>query len=230
MEERKITMKNIIILVLTLVLLCAFANAETIYVTISDGQGKLALAYEAFEVSDTDADGAITICDALVSAHEAAYAGGAEAGFKTMDTDYGISLQKLWGEENGGSYGYYVNNASAYSLTDPIQDGDSVHAFAYTDLESWTDTYSYFDCESIEIAAGEEIVLQLSLQLYDANWNTVVEPVSGAEITINGENSASFTDESGNVRLTFDQPGKYIVSAVSETINLVPPVCIVNVK
>ena len=227
MEERKITMKNTIILVLTLVLLCAFANAETIYVTISDGQGKLALAHEAFEVSDTDADGAITICDALVSAHEAAYAGGAEAGFKTMDTDYGISLDRLWGVENGGSYGYYLNNLSPNSLLDAVKDGDHLYAYAFTDLESWSDTFCFFDFAAIETSADFE--LTLTSQGYDADWNVVYAPVEGAVITVNGEDSGFVTDADGKAKIGLKDAGEYVISAHSDQINLVPPVCIAKI-
>ena len=113
----------------------AFA-AETadVDVTISDGTGTLPLAQEKITVTDIDADGALTINDALYIAHEEYYNGGAEAGFASAETEYGLSLNKLWGVENGGSYGYYKNNVSAMSLSDTIADGDYITAYAFSDL------------------------------------------------------------------------------------------------
>ncbi|MBO7666544.1 MAG: hypothetical protein J6S70_03845, partial [Clostridia bacterium] len=96
---------------------------------------------------DADADGVLTISDALYAAHEAAYEGGAAAGFAAATTEYGLSLTKLWGVENGGSYGYFVNDNSAMSLADPLSDGDEVVAFIYTAAD-WSDAYSFFDVKS----------------------------------------------------------------------------------
>lgn len=230
MEERKITMKNIFTLLLAFVLLFCCANAETVFVTISNGQGELVVAAEAFDVNDADGDGALSIYDALFAAHDERFEGGAQAGFMAANTDHDNSIQRLWGEENGGSYGYFVNNISAYSLSDPIQEGDSLHAFAYTDLECWSDTYSYFNFEITDISAGESISLQLNMQSYDADWMPVVDPVAGAMILIDGISSEIITDETGAAAIVFNQPGTYVLSAVSEEVNLVPPVCIVNVK
>ena len=86
----------------------AFA-AETpqaeVYVTIADGSGQLVLAQEAISVTDTDNDGVLTINDALYAAHEAKYDGGAAAGYASSVGQYGLAMDKLWGTENGGSYG-----------------------------------------------------------------------------------------------------------------------------
>lgn len=223
-------MKKFVCILLVLLLSCAIAAAETVYVTISDGQRKIVLARQAVEATDVDNDGAITICDALFAAHEAAFEGGAEAGFATGDQGYGLSLTKLWGEENGGSYGYYVNDASAYSLADPVRDGDSVRAFAYTDLEAWSDLYCYFtDGETLECAVNAPVSVSLAGQSFDSDWNVVVSPIEGAAITVNGEDAQVRTDASGAAELSFDAPGEYVVSARSESATLVPPVCVVTV-
>ena len=210
--------------------LCGAAVAETVYVTIADGQGQLVMTNAAIEVTDADADGALTIHDVLFAAHEAAYEGGAVAGYAAEDAGYGLSISKLWGEENGGSYGYYLNDASAYSLMDPVADGDYLNAFVYTDLEAWSDTYCAFDCKTVEANANEHVALTLNMIIFDADWNPVSVPVEGAIITVNGEDTELATDAEGKVTFSLDTAGEYLISARSDSAILVPPVCIVTVK
>lgn len=201
------------------------ASAE-VYVTIS-AAGELVAAYEKVRVVDVDGDAAITINDALCCAHEALYEGGAAAGYASEKSDYGVSLNKLWGVENGGSYGYYVNNASAWSLTDPVSDGDHVYAFTYADLEAWSDSYTWFDSQTVETAVGGEVRLTLSAAGYDADWNPVSMPCEGATVTA-GEGEF-VTNAAGEVSVKFEKAGTYVVTAFSESATLVPPVCIVTV-
>lgn len=205
------------------------ADTADVYVTISDGTGALPVAQEKITVTDIDADGALTINDVLYVAHEEKFDGGAEAGYASAETDYGLSLSKLWGIENGGSYGYCVNNVSAMSLRDGVADGDYVNAFVYSDLTAWSDVYSFFNVNSTEASVGDELSLTLSYAGYDADWNPVTLPVSGAVITINGEKTDFTTDENGNVTIKLDEAGECVISAVSDAQTLVPPVCKVTV-
>ena len=206
------------------------AIAETVYVTIADGQGQLVMVNAAIDVTDVDADGALTINDALYAAHEAAYEGGAEAGYAAADAGYGLSISKLWGEENGGSYGYYLNDVSAYSLLDPVADGDYLNAFVYTDLEAWSDLYCTFGYREVVADAGANIILTLNMMTFDENWNPVSLPVEGAILTIDGEDSEVVTDAEGKAQFTIEAAGEYLISARSDSAILVPPVCIVTVK
>ena len=210
--------------------LCGAAVAETVYVTIADGQGQLVMVNAAIDVTDVDADGALTINDALYAAHEAAYEGGAEAGYAAADAGYGLSISKLWGEENGGSYGYYLNDVSAYSLLDPVADGDYLNAFVYTDLEAWSDLYCTFGYREVVADAGANIKLTLNMMTFDENWNPVSLPVEGAILTIDGEDSEVVTDAEGKAQFTIEAAGEYLISARSDSAILVPPVCIVTVK
>lgn len=227
-------MKKMIASVLSvLTVTAAFAAAvsaeETasvnVYVTIADAQGELAVAAEPIAVSDADGDGVLTINDALYHAHEAFYDGGASAGYASAETEFGLSLSKLWGAENGTGYGYYLNHASAWSLADPVAEGDCISAFVYTDMTGCSDTYCYFDVSSVAAEAGDEITLTLSAAGYDANWNPAVLPVEGAVITIDGEATAFTTDAQGKVTFTVEEGGSFVISAVSESQILVPPVC-----
>ena len=230
-------MKHILAYTLTALLLCTtlclgvFADEPiTVYVTIADDNGALVLAHEAITVTtDFDFDGTLSIADAIFCAHEAKFEGGADAGFACERTVYGLSLIKLWGIDNGGSFGYYCNNASPMSLSDAIANGDSITVFAYTDLTMWSDTFCYFDAATAKATVGEELTLTLSSAGYDAEWNPVVYPVVGAVITVDGTDTEFVTDENGCVTLTLDEVGSYLISARSDTQTLVPPVCTVSV-
>lgn len=227
-------MKKIAFLVLALVFLFSFAYAEvasegiSVFVSITDDQNALVLAYESVFVTDQDGDGAYTIADALACAHAQKHENGAEA-FAYAPTEYGLSLTRLWGIENGGSYGYKINDENAMSLSDAVNDGDHVKAYVYTDLVAWSDTYSFFNKPACEAKAGEAISLTLSAAGYDEMWNPIVLSVEGAKITVNGEETNAVTAADGSFELSFTDGGVYVVSAVSETMNLVAPVCVITV-
>ena len=207
----------------------AYADEISAYVSITDSKGELVMAYEKLAVSDADGDGSITINDALITAHEQKHPQGSAA-FKSEQTEYGVSLVKLWNEENGGSFGYYLNHASAWSLLDNIKDEDHIKAYAFTDLEMWSDTYSYFSADCMTVKAGEAFEISLIASAYDANWNPVSLPVADAVIAINGAASESVTNAEGSATLAIDKAGTYVISAASETMTLVTPVCIVTVE
>lgn len=225
-------MKKFLSTLLALLMLLSLAacaeEAPNVYVSISDDTGALVLAYQPVDITDADGDGALTICDALMNAHTAYHPNGAEA-FVAEPSEWGLSLYVLWGVDNGGSYGYYVNDLSPLSLVDPIQPGDHVKAYAYTDLTAWSDTYTFFNVTGVNAALNEEVALVLSANGYDANWMPVVNAVAGAAITVNGEKTDITTDDNGAAVLTFAEAGVYTVSAASDTMTLVPPVCIVTV-
>jgi hypothetical protein len=229
-------MKRFLSLTLSLVLLlglcCGFAfaaDSTKVYVTIADKNG-LALVQEATSVTDIDSDGKITINDALYCAHESFFAGGAAEGYLSEMGDYGLSLKKLWGVDNGTGYGYYVNNASAWSLADEVKEGDHITAFIYTDTTNWSDSYSYFDKNTAKVKVDEEIELTLSSVGFDADYNAVVSPVAGATIIIGGAKSDIKTDENGKFKVSFHDAASYTLSASSDSLTLVPPSCIITVE
>lgn len=207
----------------------ASADEATInvYVTIADDKGQLALAQTPVTVQDINGDGKINIDEALFSAHEEKYPADSTEGYFAYDGDYGRSLGMLWGVDNGGAYGYYVNNASAMSLGDEVKEGDYINAFCYTDLTTWSDTYCYFDKHDVN---SNQFSLTLSAASWDENYNPVTVPVEGAVITINGEKTEFVTDAQGKAVISIDGSGNYVISAVSDTQTLVPPVCIASVQ
>ena len=101
----------IMIMLLCVSLLCSCGKKEDaaespvgtkVFVTIAS-EGELAM-YEEVVAIDVDGDGVISVSDAIASAHNAKFEGGAEAGYVAENTDFGITIFKLWGVENGGSY------------------------------------------------------------------------------------------------------------------------------
>ena len=226
-------MKKLLVSFLTLIILLTsslLTNASDkveVYVSLADG--KLLMAYDKVSVSDIDNDGKITINDALYSAHDLKYPGGVKEGYQSSMGAYGLKIDMLWGKDNGDSYGYYVNNNSAMSLGDEIKSGDHVYAFLYTDLVNWSDTFSFFDKNKVSAKVGEEISLSLSCLGYDETWNIVTSPVNNADILANDKKTDFKTNDEGKVSLTFDKAGTYVITAKSTDINLVPPVCIINI-
>lgn len=216
-------MKKAFSLALVLALLFAFSAAAEIspvvYVTIVNGD--LKLVQRPVSLYDTDGDGVLTVSDALYIAHEDSYEGGAQAGYAAQMGDYGLMLTRLWGVENGGAFGFYVNNVMSMGLADPIAEGDYVSAYVYTDTTGWSDTFTYFDTYTAEPG---EITLTLSASGFDpVTYAPVSTPVSGAEIVINGSNTGVFTDANGEAVLSV-QAGD-VVSAVSDSQNIVAPCC-----
>ena len=200
---------------------CGEAEGPFVYVTVADENGEIVARYEKVEFTE-----GMTIDAALAALHEKK----CRDGYATEQTAYGLSMTKLWGVENGGSYGYYVNNASPSSLADTLKENDHVYAFVYTDTVNFSDTYAFFSAPAAETVKGKSLELALSCSGFDASWAPVTLPVSGAKIYIDGAESTFVTDEKGKVTLTFEKAGTYVVTARAENLNLVPPFVIVTVK
>ena len=196
---------------------------DIVYVTISVA-GEIVVPAVPVAVSDLDGDGTLTVDEVFKCAHDQLYEGGAEAGYAAVDSEYGgLFVTTLWGDTSG-SFGYYIDNAMAMSASDPVQIGGSVCAFVYSDTEYWSDTYSYFD-QTDAVAEDGTLTLTLCAASWDENWNPVFAPFAGATITCNGEATEFVTDENGQVTLSFDAAGSYLISAVSDSAILVPPIC-----
>jgi len=198
------------------------AAEVNVTVTISV-EGTLVLSAQSVTARDIDADGVVTINDALYCAHEQ-YFEGDSVGYGSEMTEYGISMTTLWGKDYAGAYGYYLNNASAWSLADPVKKGDYVAAFAYQDTNGYSDQYSFFSKRSVSVYGVNEVEVTLQSAGFDADWNPVTLPVVGAAITVNGKTTDFITDENGVAKVTLDNCGVYEISAVAADAVLVPPV------
>lgn len=231
-------MKKILTVTLSLLFLLggfsltAFAEdaaplSAEVFVTISD-KGALVVTQEKITVTDRNNDGVLDIDEALYAAHEAKYEGSA-AGYITGETEWGVSILTLWGDDSG-NFSYYLNNEFANGLTDSVTNGDSLYAYVFADSESGEfPTYCYFDKSTAETEVGEEITLTLHGIGFDDEYNTVILPIIDAVITVNGERTTYKTDSDGKVTVTLDAAGDCVISAVSDTQVLVPPVCTVSV-
>ena len=234
-------MKKIISLLLAVLIMTAAAPTAVgaegsspieVYVTIAD-EGTVVMAQEKIAVSDVDGDGALTVNDALFAAHEASYEGGADAGYATANTSWGLSITKLWGNDSG-SYGYWLNNASCWSLADVVSDGDYLVAFSYKSLDPW-DSYAKLTEYSYAATAGEEFDVALEIAGYDDNWNTVFAPHAGADIKVlDGElkEIADYTaadNGDGTYTVTVNAAGEYFVAAFDDAAPTVPAVSALTV-
>ena len=207
-----------------------------LHVAISDKSGKLALPNKLVLVEDIDKDGALTVNDALYCAHEQYFEGGAAKGYGTYESQYGLSLGKLWGEENKSSFGYYVNDNMAWNLTDTVKEGDFIYAWSYRDAEGYSDSYSFFNDKNVKAKSHETIEVTYNVCSYDENWNPVSAPCEGAEITVDGLPTGILTGKDGKAKVVIPVSGEHVISAKapkpaegeSEAL-LVPPVCRVTV-
>ena len=197
---------------------------DYVRVTIADANKNIVLAAEKVTLATSD-----TIDDVLRRAHDEFYNGGADAGYASEETQWGVSIVKLWGDESS-SYGYYVNDASAMSLADTVNPCDHIYAFVYTDTMNFSDTYCYFNNTQVYAEKGDIATLTLTKSGYDASWNPITEPVEGAVITINGEKTNLITNEKGEVAITYDKAGELLISAVHDELNLTPPVLAATVE
>ena len=236
-------MKKIVALFLSVLLVLSvsvlFVSAEEakdsvdVHVTIIDEKSEFAVAYKTVTVTDIDKDGAFTVNDTLYAAHEQFYQGGAKAGYATELTQWGLSLKKLWGVANGGSYGYLVNNAFAWSMTDPVKADDYVVAFIYTDTKNFSDVYTYFEPQYIE-EESTSIGVELTMMMtgFDKDGKPYTEPVPGAEITLDGSTLKVVTNAEGKASFYYGEgnPNGYekLISAQVKDMRIVPPICILK--
>ena len=226
--KRTLTLITTLCLLLSLLAIGASAQKNHTIVTVTIAvKGELVATQVSVLVEDIDGDGVFTINDALYCAHEQVYEGGANAGYSSYTSEYGLSMSKLWGDESG-AYGYYLNNASCMSLADPVKNGDYITAFVYASSDL-SDVYTYFDVSTKTVEVGEEIELTLMAAGYDESWNPITYPVKGATITVDGVPTGIVTDENGKATFRRNEIGTTVISAKSETQTLVPPVCSINV-
>ena len=206
------------------------AVTETVYVTIVNKSGAVVLARAEVEAADLDEDGKVNLYEALKAAHATCPNSGADGFVAVNDPMYGLSMTKLWGEENNG-FGYYQNEVSSWALTDEVHTGDRIVAFAYTDTTSWSDRFSYFTPQTETKTEGETVTLTLTALIPDASWNPVPTLVAGATIIVNGSETSFTTDAEGKVTLTLEK-GVNVISAKSndENLILVPPIAEITIQ
>jgi len=232
MKNRK-TLSSISVIVAVCTLLglfsiCSFADVSEVKITASIAcEGEIKVASKEFTVDDADGDGSLTVNDALIVIHKSEYNGD---GYETEVTKYGLGIKKMWGVANGGSYGYYVNNSMAWSLTSPINEGDYLYAYVYEDAASYTDKFCYFDKYVTSAAKNETVSLTATKASgYDENYNPIFVPAEGAKVTVNGVLTDIVIDSDGKAEISFDKSGRYVVSVKGDGEILVPAVLVVGI-
>ncbi|MBQ8813025.1 MAG: bacterial Ig-like domain-containing protein [Lachnospiraceae bacterium] len=203
------------------------ADPINVSLTISV-KGEVVMAQEEITVSDVNGDGRINVDEALYAAHESGYTGGAADGYASSVGSYGLAIDKLWGDVSG-LYGYWLNNASCWSLDDEVRADDYLVAFVYQNSD-WSDAYTAFD--EFTYTADGELTVTLKKAGYDQNWNTVFNPLAGATITVydadgKAVDASKYTAKDngdGTYTLAFTESGDYTLIA-SKGAEIVPAVC-----
>lgn len=184
--------------------------------TTPDGQAAIELPVT---VTDRNSDGVLTYDEALVALHEAYCPGGYEIvkGF----------VQKLWDVTTTpkGSY-YFLKNNVALSKgvadkTSTVAQGDKLYCCVFTDEENYSDAVCYFTQTEVAAQAGKAFTLNLQGGSSMAVGGYNPGNLAGAQVGIwkDGKFTAidgAVTDKNGNVSLTLNKAGTYIISASGE--------------
>lgn len=211
------------------------AAPADITVSIAD-KGEVKVALEDVTVIDLNEDGKLDIDEALYAAHEKCYEGGAAVGYASEETQWGLGITKLWGDESG-NYGYYLNDDMAWNLSDAVSAGNYLVAWIYKDAETWSDSYSFFDARSYNATAEAAFTVKLSNMVNDENYNPVPTATSGATLTLVDSSlkaidasKYSVTDNGdGTYAVTAYEAGDFYLTASSDNGILVPAVAKLHV-
>ena len=200
------------------------ANAEVTFTvsnkgvlaTTSDGKAAIELPVT---VKDVNKDGILTYHEALVALHEAYCPGGYDPGDGFV--------QKFWNvvTDPTGSY-YFLKNNAALSMgvtdsTSTVAQGDKLYCCVFTDEKNWSDAISYFTQTEVAAQAGKAFTLNLQGGSSMAVGGYNPGNLAGAQVGIwkDGKFTAidgAVTDKNGNVSLTLNKAGTYIISASGE--------------
>lgn len=198
------------------------ADSATVYFTVSnqgvlaqtsDGQAAIELPVT---VKDVNSDGILTYDEALVALHEKYCEGGYEIS--------GGFVQKFWNVTTNpkGSY-YFLKNNEALSMgvndkSSTVAQDDQLYACVLKDEANWSDVICYFDSRALTAEAYKDITLNLQGSSSMAVGGYKAGSVAGAQVGTwkDGTFTAikdAVTDSKGNVKVSFEEPGTYIVSA-----------------
>ncbi len=201
-------------------------------IVVSDGTP---LAAIPVELTDKPS---YTLDDVFFAVHNSFFDGGAEEGYETYEhPDFGLALTKFWGNDSD-NFGYQINGGtkSVMNLGSEVEDGDYIDVHIYQSSWPNTEDYTVFGAYNVVTYPEDHIKLTLNQIGYNESFEPVFSPCSDAVILIDREDSGLMTDSNGEVILSFDEPGTYVVSAsktkiVSETevAAITAPVCIATV-
>lgn len=184
--------------------------------TTADGKAAIGLPVT---VTDRNSDGILTYDEALVALHETYCPGGYEIseGF----------VEKLWNVTTTpvGSYYFLKNNVDPHKgvadKSNVVAQGDKLYCCVFTDEENWSDAVCYFTQTEVAAQAGKAFTLNLQGGSSMAVGGYNPGNLAGAQVGIwkDGKFTAidgAVTDKNGNVSLTLNKAGTYIISASGE--------------
>ena len=176
--------------------------------------------------------------DVFLTAHSLYHEDG-EEGYSSSEGQWGFGSDKFW-SDTSYNFGYQINGGteSVSGLGHTVKNGDFIDAFIYKNQYPETEGYAMFDKRRVSLYTNNECNLTLEyFSGYDENWNNIISPCDDATIIINGEKTEYKTDANGEVVLSFEDEGTYIVSAKKTKLsgeNEVPaitaPSCVIEVK
>ena len=200
------------------------ANAEVTFTvsnkgvlaTTPDGQAAIELPVT---VKDVNKDGILTYHEALIALHEAYCPGGYDPGDGFV--------QKVWDVVTNptGSYYFLKNNVplsmGVTNTTMTVAQGDNLYAVVDSDEANYSDIICFFNKRALNVEAGSKFTLNLrgSSSMLPAGYTE--DNVVGAQVGTwaDGKFTAidgAVTDKNGNVTLTLNKAGTYIISASGE--------------
>ena len=191
-------------------------GSKGVLATTADGNAAVDLPVT---VTDRNSDGILTYDEALVALHE-----------KYCPDGYAISggfVEKLWNVTTTPSgSNYFLKNNAALSMgvadkTSTVAQGDKLYCCVFTDETSFSDAICYFTQTAVAAEAGKPFTLNLQGGSSMAVGGYNPGNMAGAQVGIfaDGEFTpidGAVTDASGNVTLTLNKAGTYIISASGE--------------
>lgn len=261
--------KRILSLLLSLAVISgtapAYVSANTepaedarVYFTVSDrgiiaadNDGK-AMAGREVTVKDINLDGKLSYDEALRAAHREY---NSESGYVSENTQYGVSISRLWGVDTGNTL-LFINNEGILNDagTETVLEGDKLTVSVNKDNTYYADWYTFFDSDTKTVKTGEEFTLtlkgHLGMAYTDEDKANVPIPEVSAGIWkdgafVNWEEKT--TDKDGMVSFAFNEAGTYYITAdgtVKDTVTdwsnggaeieadcpIIAPVCVVTVE
>lgn len=184
--------------------------------TTADGQAAIELPVT---VTDRNSDGILTYHEALIALHEAYCPGGYELS--------GTMVHNLWNVQTDpkGSYYFLKNKVDPHlgvaDKSNVVTQGDKLYCCVFTDEKNYSDAICYFTQTEVAAQAGKAFTLNLQGGSSMAVGGYNPGNLAGAQVGIwkDGKFTAidgAVTDKNGNVTLTLNKAGTYIISASGE--------------